>query len=197
MYGICLNWGVAIILLTVLIKALFYYPTAVSYRSMARMADLRPRLLQLRERYIEDRQRLQQEMMRLYREEKVNPFGGCLPILIQIPVFIALYWVLLESVELRQAPFLLWYQDLSRADPYFVLPVLMGLTMYLQQKLNPTALDPVQERVFAMLPVVFTVLLAFSPAGLVLYWVVSNILSITQQWYIRRQLRAHQAVKPA
>ena len=190
LYKFCGNWGLAIILLTVLVKALFYYPTAVSYRSMARMAELRPRLLGLRDRHREDRARLQQEMMRLYKEEKINPFGGCLPILIQLPVFIALYWVLLESVELRQAEFMLWYQDLSSADPYFVLPLLMGLTMYLQQKLNPTALDPMQERIFALLPVVFTLLLAFSPSGLVLYWVVSNILSISQQWYIRRSLRS-------
>jgi len=182
------NWGVSIILLTVLIKLVFYRLSALSYRSMAAMRRLQPRLEILRERFGDDRARLQQAVMQLYREEKVNPFSGCLPILVQIPVFIALYWVLLESVELRQADFMLWINDLSVRDPLFVLPLLMGISMFIQQKLSPQPPDPVQRRVFAILPIVFTVFFAFSPSGLVLYWLVNNILSILQQWYITRSL---------
>ncbi|WP_303908358.1 membrane protein insertase YidC [Thiohalomonas denitrificans] len=180
------NWGVAIILLTVLIKAVFYKLSEKSYTSMAHMRKVQPRLMAIKEKYGDDREKLNQAMMKLYKEEKINPLGGCLPILVQIPVFIALYWALLESVELRQAPFMLWIQDLSVADPYFVLPVLMGATMLIQHRLNPTPMDPIQARVMMLLPIVFTVFFAFFPAGLVLYWVVNNGLSILQQWYITR-----------
>ncbi len=182
------NWGVAIILLTLLIKIVFYKLSAAGYKSMARMRKVQPRLMALRERYKDDKQRLNQAMMEMYKTEKINPLGGCLPILVQIPVFIALYWVLLESVELRQAPFMLWIQDLSIPDPFYVLPLIMGVTMFVQQKLNPAPIDPVQEKVMMTLPVVFTVFFAFFPAGLVLYWVVNNILSIGQQWLITRNL---------
>jgi YidC/Oxa1 family membrane protein insertase len=178
------NWGWAIIGLTVLIKILFFYPSAISYKAMANMRKLQPRLAALKERYADDKAGLNQAMMDLYRTEKINPLGGCLPVLIQIPVFIALYWVLLESVELRQAPFMLWIKDMSSADPYFILPLIMGATMIIQQKLNPAPLDPVQQKIMMILPIVFTVFFAFFPAGLVLYWVVNNILSIAQQWYI-------------
>lgn len=182
------NWGWAIILLTLLIKVVFYRLSAAGYRSMARMRKVQPRLLALRERYKDDKQKLNQAMMDLYKTEKINPLGGCFPILVQIPVFISLYWVLLESVELRQAPFILWINDLSIPDPFFVLPLIMGVTMFVQQKLNPAPIDPVQEKIMMTLPVVFTVFFAFFPAGLVLYWVVNNILSIAQQWLITRNL---------
>lgn len=186
--GLTGNWGWAIILLTILIKILFYKLSAAGYRSMANMRRVQPRLLALRDRYANDKQRLNQAMMDLYKKEKINPLGGCLPILVQIPVFIALYWVLLESVELRQADFILWIQDLSIPDPFFVLPIVMGVTMFIQQKLNPAPLDPVQQKIMMSLPIVFTVFFAFFPAGLVLYWVVNNILSIGQQWLITRNL---------
>lgn len=182
------NWGWSIVILTILIKLAFFHLSATSYRSMARMRNLQPRLLALKERYGDDKAKLNQAMMELYRTEKVNPLGGCLPIVVQIPVFIALYWVLLESVELRQAPFLLWIRDLSTNDPYFVLPILMGITMVIQQRLNPAPLDPIQQKVMMILPVVFTVFFLFFPAGLVLYWLVNNTLSILQQWVITRQL---------
>ena len=182
------NWGWAIVILTVLIKLAFYKLSETSYRSMANMRKLSPRLQSLKERYGDDRQRLNQAMMELYKKEKINPLGGCLPILVQIPVFIALYWVLLESVELRQAPFMLWLQDLSSPDPYYVLPLLMGATMLIQQKLNPAPLDPIQAKVMMVLPIVFTVFFAFFPSGLVLYWVVNNTLSIAQQWVITRRI---------
>ncbi|HEX7026855.1 MAG TPA: membrane protein insertase YidC, partial [Gammaproteobacteria bacterium] len=182
------NWGWAIVLVTLLIKLLFYKLAETSYRSMAKMRQVQPKMMAIRERYADDRQRQSQAMMELYKKEKINPLGGCLPMLIQIPVFIALYWVLLESVELRQAPFILWIQDLSVKDPYFVLPVIMGVSMYFQQKLNPAPLDPVQAKVFAVLPFVFTVFFAFFPAGLVLYWVVNNVLTIAQQWFITNKV---------
>ena len=182
------NWGLAIILITLLLKALFYKLSAAGYRSMANMRKVQPRLLAIRERYKDDRARLNQAMMDIYKEEKINPLGGCFPILIQIPVFISLYWVLLETVELRQADFVLWIHDLSIPDPYFVLPLLMGITMFVQQKLNPAPMDPVQAKVMSVLPVVFTVFFAFFPSGLVLYWVVNNILSIAQQWMITRSI---------
>jgi YidC/Oxa1 family membrane protein insertase len=182
------NWGVAIILLTVLIKILFFYPSAASYKSMARMRKVQPKMQALKERYGEDKQKFSAEMMKLYRDEKVNPLGGCLPILIQMPVFLALYWVLMESVELRQAPFILWIQDLSIKDPYFVLPLIMGATMWIQQKLNPTPPDPMQAKIMQMMPIMFTFLFLFFPAGLVLYWVVNNTLSILQQWVITRNI---------
>jgi YidC/Oxa1 family membrane protein insertase len=182
------NWGFAIILLTVLIKLAFYPLSAASYRSMAQMRKLQPRLQAMKERYGDDRQKMQQAMMELYKTEKINPLGGCLPILVQIPVFIALYWVLLESVEMRQAPFMLWIKDLSSKDPYFVLPVLMGASMLAQQWLNPQPLDPIQKKVMYALPIVFTGMFAFFPSGLVLYWVVQNLLSIAQQWQITRAI---------
>ena len=182
------NWGFAIILLTVLVKAVFFHLSATSYKSMAKMRKLQPKMLELRERHGDDRQKLSQETMNLYRTEKVNPLGGCLPMLIQMPVFLALYWVLLESVELRHAPFLLWIHDLSAMDPYFVLPLLMGASMYFQQKLNPAPPDPMQARIFQFMPIVFTVFFLFFPAGLVLYWLVNNLLSIAQQWVITRQI---------
>lgn len=182
------NWGWAIILVTLMLKLLFYNLSAAGYRSMARMRKMQPRLLALRERFKDDKQGLNRAMMDLYKQEKINPLGGCLPIVIQIPVFISLYWVLLESVELRQTGFIWWIKDLSTADPYFVLPLIMGVTMFVQQKLNPAPMDPVQEKVMMLLPFIFTVFFAFFPSGLVLYWVVNNILSIAQQWNITRNL---------
>lgn len=182
------NWGWAIVLLTVLIKLVFFKLSETSYRSMARMRRLQPRMQQLKERFGDDRQRMNQELMALYKREKVNPLGGCLPILIQIPVFIALYWVLLESVELRQAPFILWLHDLSVPDPYYVLPIIMGLTMLGQQRLNPAPMDPIQQKIMLFMPVVFTGFFLFFPAGLVLYYTVNNTLSILQQWLITRRI---------
>ena len=181
------NWGWAIVLVTVVVKLLFYQLSAMSYRSMAKMKKLTPRMTALRERYGDDKMAMNQALMEMYKEEKVNPFGGCLPILVQIPVFIALYWVLLESVELRQASFAFWIKDLSTPDPYFVLPLLMGVTMVIQYKLNPTPTDPIQQRIMQTLPVVFSVFFAFFPSGLVLYWLANNVLSIAQQWMINRQ----------
>jgi len=154
------------------------------------MRKLQPEMQKLKERYGEDRQQMNQELMQLYKKEKVNPLGGCLPILIQIPVFIALYWVLLESVELRQAPWILWIQDLAERDPFYVLPLLMGATMFLQQKLNPAPMDPIQQKIMMGLPLVFTIFFMFFPAGLVLYWVTNNSLSILQQWIITRRIEA-------
>ncbi len=182
------NWGWSIVLVTMLIKLAFYKLSETSYRSMANMRKLAPRLQSLKERYGDDRQKLNQAMMEMYKKEKINPLGGCLPIVVQIPVFIALYWMLLESVELRQAPFMLWMNNLSAPDPYYVLPLLMGATMFIQQKLNPAPMDPIQAKVMMVLPVVFTVFFAFFPSGLVLYWVVNNTLSIAQQWMITRRI---------
>ena len=184
------NWGWSIILLTLIIKLVFYKLSEYGYRSMANMRRVQPKLVALKERYGSDKQKMQQAMMELYRKEKINPMSGCFPILIQIPVFIALYWVLLESVELRQAPFMLWIKDLSVADPYFVLPIIMGASMYLQQKLNPAPMDEMQKNIMKFLPAVFTIFFLFFPAGLVLYWVVNNILSIAQQWVITRRIEA-------
>jgi len=184
------NWGWAIIFLTISVKAGFYWLSAKGYRSMARMRKVAPRMKTLKERYGDDRQRMSAEMMKMYKEEKINPLGGCFPILIQIPVFIALYWVLLESVEMRNAPFALWIQNLSEQDPYFILPVLMGITMFVQQKLNPAPVDPVQQKVFQFMPFVFTIFFLFFPSGLVLYWVVNNTLSIIQQWFITKGIEA-------
>jgi YidC/Oxa1 family membrane protein insertase len=178
------NWGTAIILLTVLIKLAFYPLSAASYKSMAKMRKLAPRLEHLKERYGDDRQKLHEAMMKIYSEEKINPLGGCLPILIQIPVFIALYWVLLGAVELRQAPFALWIHDLSKPDPFYVLPVVMAITSFIQVKLSPAPTDPVQAKVMMIMPVAFSVMFLFFPAGLVLYWLVNNVLSILQQWRI-------------
>lgn len=178
------NWGWSIVILTILIKLAFYRLSAASYRSMAAMRKLSPKLQAIKERYGEDKERFNKAMMELYQKEKVNPVGGCLPILVQMPVFIALYWVLLESVELRDAPFILWINSLSAKDPYFVLPVIMGISMLIQQKLNPTPPDPMQAKIMMALPFIFTAMFAFFPSGLVLYWVVNNILSIAQQWRI-------------
>jgi YidC/Oxa1 family membrane protein insertase len=182
------NWGIAIIILTVMIKLLFYPLSAASYRSMAKMRVLAPKMQRLKEQYGGDRQRMQQAMMELYKTEKINPLGGCLPILVQIPVFIALYWVLLASFELRQAPFFGWIQDLAAPDPYFVLPVLMGATMIIQTRLNPEPPDPVQAKIMKIMPIAFSIFFFFFPAGLVLYWLVNNILSIAQQWHITRSM---------
>ncbi|HWA13950.1 MAG TPA: membrane protein insertase YidC [Burkholderiales bacterium] len=182
------NWGVAIILLTVIIKLIFYPLSAASYKSMAKMRVIAPKLQKLKEQFGDDRQRMNQAMIEMYKTEKINPLGGCLPILVQIPVFIALYWVLLASVELRNAPFFGWIKDLSAQDPYYILPVLMGATMIIQTWLNPTPPDPVQAKVMKIMPVVFSVFFFFFPAGLVLYWLVNNILSIAQQWQITRSI---------
>lgn len=184
------NWGLAIILVTCLIKLIFYPLSAKSYRSMAKMRMLQPRVKRLQEIYKDDRQALGKKMMEMYKEEKVNPLSGCLPMLIQIPIFISLYWVLLESVELRQAPFIFWIHDLSMKDPYFVLPILMGISMFLQQKLSPAPTDPMQAKIMMFLPVIFTFLFASFPSGLVLYWLTNNVISILQQWIITRHYQA-------
>ena len=184
------NWGWSIIVLTMLIKGLFFPLSAASYRSMARMRAVAPKLAALKERFGDDRQKMSQAMMELYKKEKINPLGGCLPILVQMPVFLALYWVLLESVEMRQAPWLLWITDLSIKDPFFILPIIMGATMFIQQRLNPTPPDPMQAKVMKMMPIIFTFFFLWFPAGLVLYWVVNNCLSISQQWYITRRIEA-------
>ena len=186
------NWGWSIIILTLIIKLVFYKLSEKSYRSMANMRRLAPRVTSIRERFGDDRQRMSQAMMELYKKEKINPLGGCLPMLVQIPVFIALYWVLLESVEMRQAPFIGWILDLSNKDPYYILPLLMGAGMFVQQKLNPPPPDPVQAKVMMALPFIFTLFFAFFPAGLVLYWVANSMISILQQWYITRRIeQAH------
>lgn len=185
------NWGWTIVMLTIVVKLAFFYPSAMSYKSMAKMKAVSPKLKDINERYADDPQGKQKAMVDLYRKEKINPLGGCLPILIQIPVFMGLYWVLLESVELRQAPWILWYKDLSVRDPYFVLPIIMGATMYLQQLLNPPQVDPMQQKIFQFMPIIFTVMFLFFPSGLVLYWVVNNLLSMAQQWYINKKMIGH------
>jgi YidC/Oxa1 family membrane protein insertase len=182
------NWGWAIIFVTIIIKAAFFPLSATSYKSMAKMRVLAPRLQRLKELYGNDKAKMQQEMMNLYRTEKINPLGGCLPILVQIPVFLALYWVLLGSVEMRQAPWLGWIQDLSAPDPYYILPIIMGASMLIQTKLNPSPPDPMQARIMMALPIIFTVMFLWFPSGLVLYWVVNNLLSIAQQWQITRMI---------
>jgi YidC/Oxa1 family membrane protein insertase len=189
-FGLFGNWGVSIIAVTFLIKLLFYKLTESSGRSMAKMRNLQPRLKALQERYKDDRQQLSQAMMDLYKREKVNPAAGCLPILIQMPFFLAFYWVLLESVEMRQAPFALWITDLSVKDPFFILPLIMGGAMFFQQKLNPQVGDPVQVKVMQVMPIIFTAFFAFFPAGLVLYWVTNTLLSIAQQWKINKVVEA-------
>jgi len=188
LHGLVGNWGFAIILLTMLVKLTLYPLSAAAYRSMANMRRMAPEMKRLQERYSDDRQKLSKEMMDLYRKEKINPLGGCLPMLMQMPVFLALYWVLFESVELRHAPFLLWIHDLAAIDPYFVLPLLMGATMFVQMQLNPAPLDPMQAKIMKLMPIMFTVLFLFFPAGLVLYWLVNNVLSIAQQWWVMRQI---------
>ena len=189
-FGFVKNWGVAIILVTLLIKLAFYKLTEASGRSMAKMRQIQPRMKALQERYKDDRQALSQAMMELYKREKVNPAAGCLPILIQMPFFLAFYWVLLESVEMRQAPFALWITDLSTRDPYFILPLIMGAAMFGQQKLNPAPADPVQAKVMQIMPIMFTVFFAFFPSGLVLYWVTNTLLSIAQQWKVNKVVEA-------
>ncbi|HKQ31309.1 MAG TPA: membrane protein insertase YidC, partial [Burkholderiales bacterium] len=191
LYKLIGNWGWAIVVLTCLVKLAFYPLSAMSYKSMAQMRKVQPKLEAIKQQYGHDRQQMNQAMMELYRTEKINPFGGCLPILVQIPVFIALYWVLLESVEMRQAPWMLWIKDLSSKDPYYVLPLIMGATMYLQQKLSPQPPDPIQRKVFMVMPVIFTGMFIFFPSGLVLYWTVNNILSILQQWRINQVMGAN------
>ncbi|MBS1161476.1 MAG: yidC [Proteobacteria bacterium] len=184
------NWGWAIVVLTIIIKAIFFPLSAASYKSMAKMRILTPRLTQLKERFGDDKARLNQEMMKMYQTEKVNPLGGCLPIVVQIPVFISLYWVLLGAVEMRDAPWVLWIHDLASADPYYILPVIMMVSMFVQTKLNPTPPDPIQAKVMMAMPLIFGVMFFWFPAGLVLYWVVNNVLSIAQQWQITRMMEA-------
>jgi YidC/Oxa1 family membrane protein insertase len=184
------NWGWAIVGVTLFIKLLLFPLSQASYKSMAKMRKIQPRLKEMQERFADDRARFNTEMMALYKKEKVNPLGGCLPLLVQIPVFMSLYWVLSETVEFRQAPFILWIQDLSIQDPFFVLPIVMGITMKIQQSLNPAPIDPIQAKVMKMFPIVFTIFFLFFPAGLVLYWVVNNTLSIIQQTYITKKISA-------
>lgn len=188
MYGLCSNWGWSIVLLTILVKLILYPISAAGYKSMARMKEVTPRMKALQEQYKDDKQRYQQAMMELYRKEKINPVGGCLPILLQIPVFLALYWVLLASVELRDSAWLGWVSDLASPDPWFILPAVMMITMFLQIKLNPTPTDPMQARMMVIMPLVFGVMFFFFPAGLVLYWLTNNVLSIAQQWYVNKQI---------
>ncbi|MFL0811191.1 MAG: membrane protein insertase YidC [Agarilytica sp.] len=187
-HGFVGNWGFAIILLTFLIKLVFFYPSAISYRSMAKMRKLMPKMQDLKERFGDDRQRMGQETMKLYKKEGVNPLGGCLPMLMQMPVFMALYWMIMESVELRHSPFLFWVQDLSVKDPFFVLPVVMGGIMFVQQKLNPPPQDPMQQKIFQFMPIGFTFILAFLPAALTLYMAVNTALSFLQQYLITKQI---------
>ncbi|MCX7545389.1 membrane protein insertase YidC [Marinicella gelatinilytica] len=196
-HGFVGNWGWAIVLLTILIKLVFFKLSEAQYKSMARMRKLQPRITTLKERYKDDKPKFNQEMMALYQKEKVNPLGGCLPILIQIPVFIALYWVLLESVELRQAPFILWIQDLSSPDPYFILPAINAAAMVMTQRLSPTpGMDPMQQKIMKFMPIAFSVMFAFFQAGLVLYWALNSVLSLAQQWVITRRIDAQDDNKP-
>jgi YidC/Oxa1 family membrane protein insertase len=189
-HGFVDNWGLAIIGVTLIIKALFFKLSKASYQSMAKMRKIQPRLKELQDRYADDRQKFNTEMMSMYKREKVNPLGGCLPIMVQIPVFISLYWVLIETVELRQADFILWIQDLSAQDPFYLLPILYGITMKIQQGLNPAPIDPLQAKVMKLFPVIFTVFFLFFPSGLVVYWICNNSLSIIQQWYITKHILA-------
>jgi YidC/Oxa1 family membrane protein insertase len=186
--ALVVNWGAAIILLTILVKAAFFQLSAAGYRSMAKMRTVQPKIQAVRNQYADDRNKLNQAMMDLWKKEKINPMGGCLPLLIQMPVFLALYWVLMESVELRHAPFVLWITDLSAMDPYFVLPILMGISMYLMQSLNPAPPDPIQAKIMQYMPIAFTFLMLWFPAGLVLYWLCNNVLSFAQQYVITRQI---------
>ena len=195
LHGFFGNWGWAIIFTTLVVKLLFFQLSATSYKSMANMRRVGPELQRLKERFGDDRQKMSTAMMELYKKEKINPLGGCLPILVQMPVFIALYWVLLESVELRQAPFMFWLNDLSVKDPYFILPIIMGATMFFQQTLNPEPPDPMQAKVMKMMPIMFTFFFLWFPAGLVLSWVVNNVLSIAQQWVITRRIEQAAAAK--
>ena len=182
------NWGWSIVALVVLLKAAFYWLNAKAYASMAKMKAINPRIMEMRERLKDNPQQMQQEMMRIYREEKVNPMGGCFPIMIQIPVFIALYWVLLSSVEMRNAPWLGWIHDLSAPDPFYILPIVMTLTTVLQTSLNPAPPDPMQAKMMWIMPLAFSVMFFFFPAGLVMYWITNNVLSIVQQWVINTRM---------
>jgi YidC/Oxa1 family membrane protein insertase len=188
LHGVIGNWGWAIVALVFLLKAAFYWLNASAYRSMGKMKAINPRIMEMRERLKDKPQQMQQEMMRIYKEEKVNPLGGCLPILVQMPFFIALYWVLLSSVEMRNAPWVGWISDLAAKDPYFILPLLMTASSLLQTWLNPTPPDPVQAKLMWIMPIAFSFMFFFFPAGLVLYWLTNNILSIAQQWMINKQL---------
>jgi len=189
------NWGLAIIIVTLLLKLAFYPLSEASGRSMAKMKTLAPRIKNLQETYKDDREKLGRAMMELYQREKINPVAGCLPIVVQIPVFLAFYWVLLESVEMRQAPFMGWINDLSSRDPFFILPAIMAGAMFVQYKLNPQPPDPVQQKVFMIMPIAMSVMFAFFPAGLVLYWVTNTVLSIAQQWNINRRIERAAAAK--
>jgi YidC/Oxa1 family membrane protein insertase len=193
LFGVSGNWGVAIILLTIVVKAVLYPLSAAGYKSMANMRRVAPQMKKLQERYADDREKLSREMMALYKKEGANPLGGCLPMILPMPIFIALYWVLFESVELRQAPFILWIEDLAQMDPYFVLPLLMGASTYLMQSMSPQVGDPMQVKMMKMMPIMFTVLFLFFPAGLVLYWLVNNLLSMAQQWYVIKKTEKAQA----
>jgi YidC/Oxa1 family membrane protein insertase len=187
-HGFLGNWGWSIVGLVVLLKIAFYWLNATAYRSMAKMKAINPKVMEVRERLKDKPQEMQQAMMKIYKEEKVNPMGGCFPIMIQIPVFIALYWVLLSTVEVRNAPWILWIKDLAAPDPFFILPLVMTATTLLQTWLNPTPPDPLQAKLMWILPLVFSVMFFFFPAGLVLYWTTNNVLSIAQQWLINKQL---------
>jgi YidC/Oxa1 family membrane protein insertase len=182
------NWGWSIVALVVLLKIAFYWLNAKAYASMAKMKAVNPKITEMRERLKDKPQQMQQEMMRIYREEKVNPMGGCFPIMVQIPVFIALYWVLLSSVEMRNAPWVMWIHDLSSPDPYYILPIIMTLTTMLQTALNPAPPDPIQAKMMWFMPLIFSVMFFFFPAGLVLYWITNNVLSIAQQWVINTRM---------
>ena len=198
LHGLIGNWGWAIIAMTIIIKSAFYPLNHASARSMAKMKVIAPKLKALQEQYAGDKQQLQVKMMEMYKQEKINPLGGCLPILVQIPVFIALYWVLLSAVELRHAPWILWIKDLSAPDPYFVLPVIYAITAYLQVKLSPTPIsDPVQAKVMQIMPIAFSVMFIFFPSGLVLYWLVNNCIQIFQQWHMNRLLEKEAATLAA
>jgi YidC/Oxa1 family membrane protein insertase len=192
------KWGFAIILLVLLIKLALYPLSAAQYKSMAKMRKFQPRVQQLKERYGDDKQKFQTAMLELYKKEKINPAGGCLPILIQMPVFLALYWVLIESVELRQAPWILWIQDLTARDPFFILPVVNAAVMWFTQKMTPmVGVDPIQQRMFQFMPIIFGVMFAFFPAGLVLYWVTNGALGMLQQWWMMRRYGDKPAPAPA
>lgn len=193
LHGLVGNWGIAIILLTVVVKAVLYPLSAAGYKSMANMRRVAPQLKKIQERYANDREKLSREMMALYKKENANPLGGCLPMLLPMPIFIALYWVLFESVELRQAPFMLWIDDLAQMDPYFILPLLMGASTYWMQSLNPQVGDPMQQKMMKMMPIMFTVLFLFFPAGLVLYWLMNNLISVAQQQYVYKRAEKAQA----
>jgi len=187
-YDVVHNWGWSIVIVTLIIKLLFYHLSAKSYRSMSAMKKIQPKINQLKERFENDKQKFTQATFELYKKEKVNPMSGCLPVLVQIPVFIGLYWVLVESVQLRNAPFILWIHDLSSKDPFYILPILMGISMFLQQRLNPPPADPMQAKIMMLMPVIFVLLFMNFPAGLMLYWFVNNLLSFLQQWFIMYRL---------